>query len=285
MGGSSGPAGGTVNEQPDVNAPELVAVLDFEATCAEKDHRGFDLSLQEIIELPVGLVSVAEHRVVDVFATFVRPVLQPDLTPFCTALTSITTADVAGAPSIDVALESLARWLDAHGATADRTLVATCGDWDLRSMWPRQVSLRDGLPTPELFRRWCNLKVVFAAHTGRKPTGMLGMLRALRIPHEGHHHRGVDDVKNLCRVVVRLLEEGAAFRPTWDDAERRAEHRRCCKQVDEAHAAVEQKRDTLAHLPADAPPELRHRLEAHLAAARARHARAQRHADVFADRT
>jgi ERI1 exoribonuclease 3 len=264
---------------------ELIAVLDFEATCGEKGDRGFQIELQEIIELPVGLVSVAERRVVDVFATLVRPVLQPRLTTFCTTLTSIASEDLDGAPTIDEALASLLTWLEANGATVSRTLVATCGDWDLLRMWPRQVSLRAGLPTPALFRRWCNLKIAFAGHTGRKSPGMMGMLRALGIPHEGHHHRGVDDVKNLCRIVVRLLEEGAALRPTWGDAQRRVEHDRCRRAVDEAGAAVDETRRALARLAPDVAPDVRDRLEQQLAAAQIRHARSQAYADAFADPT
>lgn len=197
--------------------PTYLAVLDFEATCADKNiDVGWDAAKQEIIELPVALLSVAERKVIATFESFVRPTQQPKLTAFCTALTTITDADLEGQPEITEVIERLHTWLDAHGVNAENTCVATCGDWDLKTMWPRQVKLVPALAarSPEIFRTWCNLKVVFQKHTGMKATGMIPMLERMGITHQGTHHRGIDDVRNLCALAVRLLEDGAVVGPT-----------------------------------------------------------------------
>ena len=246
--------------------PEFLGVIDFEATCADKRvDPGWDPSGQEIIELPVGLVSIRERAVVGQFGTLVRPTRQPRLTAFCTALTSIRQEDLAGQPTIDVALPQMVRWLASQGATEDNCLMTTCGDWDLRHMWPRQASLVPELVTPPLFRRWCNLKVIHRRATGRKAGGMMGMLRGLGIPHRGHHHRGADDVANLCRLAIRLLEGGAAFEPTWTDTERRAERQRQQTELRELERTRDAKRRALTSLPGSVPADLRRRFEEQLA--------------------
>jgi ERI1 exoribonuclease 3 len=237
-----------------------LAVLDFEATCADRNvDPMWDSSQQEIIEFPVALVSIAERRVVDSFATFVRPSRQPILTAFCTQLTTIQQEDLEGQPMIGEVLTRFATWLDAHGITDDNTCAVTCGDWDLRRMWPLQASLVPDLHgrTPRLFRRWCNLKVAFGAHTGTRASGMMGMLQQLGLAHEGVHHRGVDDVKNLCKVVTHLLEAGAEIRPTWTERERDVERQLYETKLLEASSALAAKRAARDELPPSVPETVR----------------------------
>lgn len=46
-----------------------------------------------------------------------------------------------------------------------------------------------------------------------KPTvrGMTDMLELLELELEGRHHSGIDDCKNLTRVVQKLMQEGYKF--------------------------------------------------------------------------
>lgn len=122
-------------------AYDNLGILDFEATCADGDEReAWDSKLQEIIELPLTLVRVATGEIVDRFITVVRPTQQPRLTRFCRDLTHITQSEVDAAPDIELAFNALNGWLASHRVDANNTLLVTCGDWDLRKMWPRQVS-------------------------------------------------------------------------------------------------------------------------------------------------
>ena len=123
--------------------------------------------------------------------------------------------DVDGAPSIESAALELEAWLVDHDLPHERVTAVTCGDWDLLRMWPKQVGHAPGLRTPHCFRTWCNVKRVFERTTGRRAPGMMGMLRALELPHVGHHHRGRDDVRNIAAIVLRLLELDASFAPTF----------------------------------------------------------------------
>ena len=261
----------------------FLAVLDFEATCADRNSRSdWDLALQEIIEIPVALLSAEHGSIVDIFSSFVRPTRQPTLTEFCTRLTSIQQSDVDASPDITRVMDMLVDWFASHRATRDNTLVVTCGDWDLKSMWPRQVSLTPNLQTPNVFRTWCNLKLVYGSHTHSKPAGMMGMLNALHIPHLGHHHRGLDDVRNLSRIVVSLLRDGATFRPTWTEKERSREYQFWNSKQSSAQHALLQKREALLRLPPRVPSRVRIRLEKQIRELEAFVVRTSAIAQVFA---
>ena len=66
---------------------DYLAVIDFEATCQENNTADYK---HEIIEFPIVLVDTAQRKIVDEFHSYVRPVLNPRLTEFCTTLTGIT---------------------------------------------------------------------------------------------------------------------------------------------------------------------------------------------------
>jgi inhibitor of KinA sporulation pathway (predicted exonuclease) len=203
-------------------APTLdrLVVLDVEATCEE----GGPSSPQEIIELPSVLLSLASLTVLDEFQSFVRPQHHPRLSAFCRDLTGITQRDVDGADPFPAVLERHLAWLRSHrlavsseDAEGPSFVLATCGDWDLGTMFPNQC--RDAIPPapllPRPFRRWVNVKQVFAAWRGSgKAPGMAGMLRALGLPLIGRHHRGIDDCRNIARLVVALVERGAPIAVT-----------------------------------------------------------------------
>jgi inhibitor of KinA sporulation pathway (predicted exonuclease) len=185
-----------------------LVVLDFEATC----DRDVPPEPQEVIEFPSVLISLADRRVVDEFGSFVRPVHHPRLTEFCTELTTIKQADVDGAPPFAEVLAAHRAWLDSH--RLERFAFVTCGDWDFGTLFPMQcaaagVSITD---LPRAYRRWINVKLVFAAVTMRpKSIGMTGMLEALGHPLVGTHHRGIDDCHNIAKIAIDLAHRGATF--------------------------------------------------------------------------
>lgn len=270
-------------KQPDAT-PRFLAVLDFEATC---DERGRDSSFnpaeQEIIELPVGLIDTERREVIDTFRRLVRPVVQPVLTPFCTQLTSLQQHQLDGQPTITEAVGDFEGWATGHSLSPDNCCMVTCGDWDLLHMWPRQVGLAPGLHTPPLFRLWINIKVIFRAHQGRKAPGMMGMLRHLGIGHVGHHHLGIDDVRNLCNLALWLLDNGAQFAPTFTAKHRQIEYRRRQKQLRQKEQAAKERHLAVKRLPATVAADVRERMLASLRRMDLEIQHLQRMAEVFAD--
>jgi len=187
-------------------------VLDFEATCEEDDPT--QASWSEIIEFPCVLLDAITLQVVSEFSTFVRPTGRTTLTKFCTSLTSITQADVDGAPTLDEVLRRFGAWLPSVLGSDDtsRVLPVTCGEPDLSAMLPRECK-RKGLQIPAVLRRYCNIKRPYVA-CGLKSRGMSGMLDQLGLPLVGHHHRGIDDARNIANIAVQLVRMGSTIDQT-----------------------------------------------------------------------
>jgi inhibitor of KinA sporulation pathway (predicted exonuclease) len=174
-------------------------VIDFEATCDEP----YNPDPQEIIEFPAVMVDAGAPDATE-FHTFVRPVAHPRLTPFCAKLTSIAQEQVNAAPTFPEVLERFEVWWRTVCGTD--ALVVTCGDWDLSSLLPRQCA-QHRVAVPAWADRWANLKKVFAGHfphaTAR--TGLAEMATALGISLVGRLHSGIDDARNIARVLRKLL--------------------------------------------------------------------------------
>ncbi|MFT4977984.1 MAG: ERI1 exoribonuclease 3 [Myxococcota bacterium] len=178
-------------------------VLDFEATCDDVSRP----DPQEIIEFPTVLLDLDSGEVIDTFERFVRPV-HGAITPFCTGLTSITPADVAGAETFHEVLLAHQAWMDGHALTPDNALMVTCGDWDLNRMLPHQLRTSEVAYLHPLYRRWLNIKVMFKAHHPGVQAGMAGMLKTCGLELIGRHHRGIDDCHNIARLLVHLHASG-----------------------------------------------------------------------------
>ena len=104
-----------------------LVVLDFEWTA--DDRRRME-PCSEITQFPSVLVRLDGHAsaVIDQFDTFVRPVYNPNLTPFAVGLTAIQQADVDAAPVLAEVLPRYLEWLRGHGLVdaAGRRLGSWC---------------------------------------------------------------------------------------------------------------------------------------------------------------
>lgn len=184
-------------------------VMDFEATCWKEGQSTAD---QEIIEFPAVFIDASTLEPIDEFREFVRPKFCPQLSAYCTQLTSIQQEDIDNAALLPQVLRRFGAWLDAYGLQANPSsaIPVTCGNWDLRSMLPTEVR-RKALDFHPTLGWWCNIKDVFSRAMGRdRAPGMDGMLKALRLPLVGHHHLGIDDCRNIARILQELLRRRGA---------------------------------------------------------------------------
>ena len=80
---------------------------------------------------------------------------------------------------------------------------ASYGAYD-RTMLIEQCT-RFGVAYP-MSRQHINVKVLFSdVYKLGKSIGMPGALRMLSLPLEGTHHRGIDDAKNIAKILYRLM--------------------------------------------------------------------------------
>jgi inhibitor of KinA sporulation pathway (predicted exonuclease) len=169
-------------------------VVDLEATCDE--HHTIPRDETEIIEIGALLVDGATLDPIEEFNSFVRPVRHPRLTEFCTRLTTISQEDVARAPTFRFVAPRLA-------AFGQGALFCSWGGYD-RSQLERDAR-RCGIRTP-LGPRHLNLKEAFARAAGdRSESGTYAALRRVGLTPDGTHHRGIDDARNIARLLPYAL--------------------------------------------------------------------------------
>ena len=134
---------------------------------------------------------------------YVKPTVIPKLTDFCTELTGITQATVENGVSIYEALSGLKWWMIENGFDIKNSVFMTCGDWDLKVCLPAEAAFKTFQIEPTL-KRWVNVKTYFQSVTGKKPKGMSEMLKECGMEIQGRHHSGIDDAKNIARIVSWL---------------------------------------------------------------------------------
>jgi len=178
--------------------PDLWLVVDLEATC---DRRGFPRDQMETIEVGAVLVDAHSYAAVAEFQTFIRPVVRPWLTRFCTELTSITQDHVDQAPVFAEAMTLWAQWLQTHAARRP-FVFASWGRYDRNQLDQDARRARCRLPVGH---QHVDLKTEFAAARQVKRCGMARALSMVGLPLEGTHHRGIDDARNIAKLLPFIV--------------------------------------------------------------------------------
>jgi inhibitor of KinA sporulation pathway (predicted exonuclease) len=206
-----------------MSRPTHYLVIDLEATCDDRQSGDGPGAVppkeMEIIEIGAVLADAGTLEPIADFQTFIQPVRHPVLTPFCTKLTSIAQADVAGARGFREAIAELARFIDGRDA-----LFCSWGDYD-RNQFEQDARFHHvELP---FGGRHLNVKKRFTAELGEERRyGMAGALERVGLPLVGTHHRGIDDARNIARLLPWCLGRAKApERPPEPEAPRRGRDR------------------------------------------------------------
>ncbi|MFE9424055.1 exonuclease domain-containing protein [Kitasatospora sp. NPDC006697] len=177
---------------------ELLNVVDVEATCW--DGPVPDGAVSEIIEIGLTVVDLTRRQRVGRHRILVRPE-RSEVSAFCTELTGLTAAEVAGG----VGFAEACRLLAAEHRAGERPW-ASWGDYD-RLQFTRQC--RCGAVGYPFGARHTNAKARFTeAHGLRRRPGMAQALELAGLPLEGRHHSGEDDAWNIAALVLQLVERG-----------------------------------------------------------------------------
>ena len=177
-----------------------ILVVDLEATCWEDqktpDGEGQGIHNMEIIELGCALAT-RQGKLLDTGSFLVRPIRNPALSSFCTELTGITQEMVDEAPAFPGAIQAMNAWL---GDLPDDFIWCSWGNYD-RLHLEAQSQEHDARPAVLAFPH-LNLKRIWRRTTGQKrKNGFAHALAFHGLDFEGHHHRGVDDARNMARVL------------------------------------------------------------------------------------
>eukprot|EP01084_Bolivina_argentea_P308139 532735_1 len=196
---------------------KYLVVLDFENTFDEhtKPFVG-----TELIEWPAIIIDIEKEIIYDspkdYFHYYIKPKINPKLSKLCIETCGITQSMVDNGISIEYALDLWNKWCYNNDLLPDiktglpKACIVTCGDWDLQTMWTHQFKICSFgyYENAMLFHSWINIKKIFKYMFHQKKfMGMMRMLNYLNIKHEGKHHSGIDDVKNICKIVIMLYNK------------------------------------------------------------------------------
>jgi inhibitor of KinA sporulation pathway (predicted exonuclease) len=171
--------------------------VDLEATCS-KDETIVRAEM-EIIEIGAVMVHAESLESLSEFQTFIRPLRHPELTDFCTALTTITQADVDGAPEFPPAFAAFESWVRGWGDA----ILSSWGAYDKNQL---QDDCRRHKVRYPFGKRHLNIKKAFGKSVGiKRGLGMKAALELAGLPLSGTHHRGIDDARNIAALLPWAL--------------------------------------------------------------------------------
>lgn len=176
-------------------------VVDLEATCWENNVDGLDrrqtVDDMEIIEFGCVLAN-EDGRIIDCKSFLVRPQLYPELTAFCTQLTTITQEYVDASPVYVDVVKQIDIWLAAYDLFA-------WGSWGQYDKNQIEAERRRHTCSPAFnYRPHLNLKKLWRKENGSGKSRNGGLHNALsfhNLASEGTQHRGIDDARNIAKLL------------------------------------------------------------------------------------
>jgi inhibitor of KinA sporulation pathway (predicted exonuclease) len=174
----------------------FLLVVDLEATCDDRNKADGLVPKHEMETIEIGavLVETATLEPVSELGVFVKPVRHPVLTEFCKELTTITQADVDAAPLFPEAVSQVQKALAGR-----RVLFCSWGDYDKNQLAQDAAFHQIDVPWA---KHHVNVKKRFSLELGEpKRFGMDGALARVGLALEGTHHRGIDDARNIARLL------------------------------------------------------------------------------------
>jgi len=174
-----------------------IIIVDVESTCWEGNPPEGQAS--DIIEVGICLLDVKTGEITESNGIIVKP-SRSSVSPFCTQLTTITQEMVDAGVTFKEACTTIREKYSGH-----QRAWASYGAYDFNMFKNQCADLSVGYPFGPSH---INVKTLFALKKKlARETGMAGALGMLDIPLEGTHHRGVDDAKNIAKVLWWVLNQ------------------------------------------------------------------------------
>ncbi|PWA86513.1 ribonuclease H-like domain-containing protein [Artemisia annua] len=194
------------------------------------DHLDFFLVLDlegkvEILEFPVLMIDARTMDVVAFFHRFVRPTKMSEdrINQYIEGKYGKFGVDRVWhdtAIPFDEVITQFEEWMAKHSLCSQepngplhRAAFVTCGNWDIKTKIPQQCEVSK-MKLPPYFMEWINLKDIYLNFYKRRAAGMRTMMNELNLQMLGSHHLGIDDTKNIARVLQRMLTDGAVLKIT-----------------------------------------------------------------------
>lgn len=198
-----------------ISLETIYIIFDLEATCWTKKgdvdngypvspYTNFDsgldsLNAMEVIEIGAVALSVDENdnfKELGTYDAFVRPTLNPQLSEFCMALTSITQEEINKAEPIEVILPEFIEWARSFNGEA---YFVSWGMFDKAIMERMKNKQNKNIDIKYFVKNHFSIKHR-AANVGLFAKGTVKTLNKLGLSFDGFNHRGIDDAKNIAKI-------------------------------------------------------------------------------------
>lgn len=175
-----------------INQNSYFLIVDLEATC--NDDGSIPRHEMEIIEIGAVMLNGETWEIDSEYQQFIKPVRHPQLTKFCTELTSISQKDVENAPKLSEAIAAFKEWINLYPSH----VFCSWGEYDKNQFKQDCKYHQVNYPFGSEHK---NIKKEFSAHLGTsKGFGMSAALAHIGLPLIGTHHRGIDDARNIAAI-------------------------------------------------------------------------------------
>ena len=172
-------------------------IYDLEATCWENRRS------RKVETIEIGAVKLSEYGEVEsTFCKFIKPILNPFLSPFCMNLTSISQVQINRADRFPLVIEDFQDWIEIFD---EDYLLCSWGNFDKKILISNS-EYHD--MDSEWAHKHINLKQQY--HEIRRLRRAMGLRRVVEkegFEFTGTAHRGIDDAKNLAKVFIKYIDE------------------------------------------------------------------------------
>jgi inhibitor of KinA sporulation pathway (predicted exonuclease) len=176
---------------------DKIIIIDLEATCWQSTiPEGQE---NEIIEIGLAVLDSKTGEITQNQGLLIKP-QRSVVSLFCTELTTIT-QDLLDKNGISFE-EAIKKLVSEY--QPDLHTWVSYGQYDMNMIKKQCKSFGIAYPMGD---QHINVKTLVAEKLNlQKPTGMNGALHLLDIPLEGTHHRGIDDAKNIAKILNWCLQ-------------------------------------------------------------------------------
>jgi len=173
--------------------------IDLECTCWPNEMVGApERHEREVIEIGLAAIDMASMEIVGTHSVLIRPEKHPVLSEFCTSLTTITDQMLESSPFFAEGLGQAMQWLSQF---SDDFAWCSWGMFDLHHL--QQECQQKGVELELRSALHFNAKTIYSrSHPRLKRRGMKSALAHEGIELLGSHHRGVDDARNMARLII-----------------------------------------------------------------------------------
>ncbi|MDJ0676263.1 MAG: 3'-5' exonuclease [Calothrix sp. MO_167.B42] len=167
-------------------------IIDLEATCSKDGS--VPRHQMEIIEIGAVMLNRSTWNIDSEFQQFIKPIIHPQLTDFCTELTTIKQQDVDTAPTFPQVITRFQEWM----VSFPNYIFCSWGNYD-KTQFIQDCKLHQ-VPYP-FADEHRNIKQEFSEYLGvSRKFGMAQALQHLGMELQGIHHRGIDDARNIAAI-------------------------------------------------------------------------------------